>query len=141
MSLRDELQVIYDQHGELTPELVVQEARSKKHPLHNRVFDRKPGEAAEAWYRYRAHELIQTVKVVYREADESGPERSVRAWHCVRGERGHVYEPVEKVAGDPFARQIVLRDMEREWRVLLGRYETFEEFLSMVSSDLQAKAA
>jgi hypothetical protein len=141
MSLRDELQAIYDQHGELTPELVVQEARSKKHPLHDRIFDRAPAEAAEAWYRHRAHELIRVGRTVYKEADENGPERSVRSWQCVYGERGHVYEPVEKVVENPFTRQIVLRDMEREWKGLFARYEAFEEFLSLVSSDLQARAA
>jgi hypothetical protein len=141
VSLRDELQAVYDRHGKLTPELVMQEARPKKHPLHDRVYDRPVEEAAQSWFRHRAHELIQSVKVVYREADDNGPERSVRAWQCVRNEMGHAYQPVEKVVADSFSRQLVLRDMEREWKQLLARYETFEEFLALVSSDLQTKAA
>jgi hypothetical protein len=140
--LREHLQVIYDAHGELTPELVVQTARRKSHPLHPVVFDRPVTEAAEAWYRERAHELIQSVRVVYREADENGPEKSVRAFHAIRRDSGYVYEPVQKVAEDPFARRLLLNDMRREWEQFKARYETFEEFLSLVQSFVnQAEAA
>jgi hypothetical protein len=139
--LRDQLQAIHDQHGRLTPELVVQVARPKSHPLHDRVFDREPREAAEAWYRQRAHELIQSVRVVYREGDDAGPERSVRAFHAVRREDGYAYEPVEKVVEDEFTRSLLLRDMEREWKQLYARFEQFEEFLSMVANDVTARLA
>jgi hypothetical protein len=139
--LREHLQAIYDKHGELTPELVVQTARRKTHPLHALVFDRPAEEAAEAWYRERAHELIQSVRVVYREADENGPEKSVRAYHAVRREAGYVYEPVEKIADDPFVRKLVLNDMRREWEQLKARYEDMEEFLSLVHEWLEAQAA
>lgn len=139
MSLRDELQAIYDQHGKLTPELVVDEARSKDSPLHASVFDRTKGEAAEAWYRHRAHELIKSVKVVYLEGTDKDPALSVRAFHAVNREDGYSYEPVGKVAHDPFTRQILLRDMEREWKQLLARYEQFQEFLAIVSSDIDKR--
>lgn len=141
MSLRDEMQAIYDQHGRLTPALVVETARPKTHPLHSRVFDRPKNEAAEAWYKHRAHELIQSVKIVYREATEEQPERMVRAFHAVRGESGVEYRPAEDIADDPFARQLVLRDMEREWKQLLARYEHFEEFLGMVRADVEVAVA
>lgn len=140
--LREHLQAIYEAHGELTPELVVQAARRKNHPLHSVVFDRPVNEAAEAWYRERAHELIQSVRVVYREADENGPEKSVRAFHAIRRETGYIYEPVEKVADDPFTRRLLLNDMRREWEQFKTRYETFEEFLSLVQSFVdEAQAA
>ncbi len=140
MSLRDQLQTIHDDHGVLTPELVVQAARPKSHPLHDRVFDRPPKEAAESWYLHRAHELIREVRITYRDADENGPARDVRAFHAVRGESGVRYEPVEKVAADPFSRQLLLRDMERDWRALHARYSAFGEFCDMVTADL-AQAA
>lgn len=141
MSLREQLQAVYEEFGQLTPELVVQAARPKGHPLHHRVFDRPPGEAAESWYRHRAHELIQSVKVVYREADELGGERRVRAFVPVQGEgpSSFKYEPVEVAALDPFMRQLVLRNMEREWKALFARYERFEEFAALVASDLEVK--
>lgn len=137
-AVREHLQAIYDQHGRLTPEIVVDAVRSKSHPLHAHVFDRAPKEAAAAWYRSRAHDLIKSVRVSY--GPEDSP-RIVRAFHAVRisdQDSGFTYEPVEKVASDEFLRSLVLRDMEREWKQLLKRYEDFEEFLSMVREDIAA---
>jgi hypothetical protein len=138
--IRGHLMEIYERRGVLTPEIVVEEARSKQHPLHGYVFDRPPKEAAEAWYRERAHRLIQIAQIAYQETPESNPSW-VRAFHHVRDERGHVYEPVEKVASDPFLRDLVLRDMEREWQQLYKRYSEFEEFIKLVLNDIGVSAA
>lgn len=141
MGLREHLQAIYDSHGKLTPELVVAEARPKSHPLHGYVFDRAPKEAAEAWYRHRAHELIQSYRITYQKSPD-GPVQRVRGWCAVRTEEGqYVYEPTEKVATDPFLRSLVLRDMEREWKQLHRRYGEFEEFVALITADLELKAA
>lgn len=135
MSLRDQLQNIYNQHGQLTPALVVEEARDEQHPLHDR-FEWNDATAGEAWRRQQAHELIRSVKVVYREADEANPEKSVRAFHAMRSDKGHVYEPVEQIVNDDFARRLLLQDMEREWHALHRRYKHFEEFAAMVRRDV-----
>lgn len=138
--IRTHLMEIYERRGQLTPDIVVEEVRHKSHPLHGWVFDRPAKDAAEAWYRERAHELIRTARITYQATPESEP-RKVRAFHCVRQEQGHLYEPAEKVASDPFLRTIVLRDMEREWRQLQKRYGEFEEFVDMVARDLGVLAA
>lgn len=139
--LRAQLQTIYDEHGVLTPAIVVDVARPKDHPLHVRVFDLGQRDAAEAWYRERAHELIRSVRIAYREGAEGLVQG--RAFVAVRSEgvNEYVYEPAEKVAADPFVREIVLREMEREWRTLHRRYEQFEEFVALVSSSLAVGAA
>lgn len=133
MNLRDHLQSIYDNHGKLTPQLIVDEARNPEHPLHSRVFDCPTEEAAERYYLDNAHRLIQRVKVVKAEGDNAP---GVRAFQAVRTEHGYVYEPTEKVAEDPFMRRLVLADMEREWRTLRARYEQFAEFTEMVKRDI-----
>jgi hypothetical protein len=133
--LRDELLAVHQQHGKLTPQLVVDTARDPEHPLHSR-FEWNDAVAGESWRRQQAHELIRKAKVVYREADESQPEKSVRAFVAIRAEEGHVFDPVEEVAQDPFRRRLVLADMEREWKALLARYKQFEEFLSLVRRDV-----
>jgi hypothetical protein len=138
-SLRDHLQAIYDDHGELTPALVVDEARPKSHPLHSR-FEWNNTVAGERWRQAQAQELIRSVKVVYREPTEKEPGRSVRAFHAVRRENGNVYEPVDKVVDDPFMKRLVLADMEREWKALRRRYEQFAEFAEMVRADLEEAA-
>lgn len=140
MSLRDQLQSIYDQRGQLTPSLIVDEARDTAHPLHSR-FEWNDDVAGEKYRQQQAHELIRSVKVVYREADENGPAKSVRAYHAVRREHGHVYEPVETVVSDDFTRRLVLADMAREWQTLKRRYQDFEEFTEMIREDLNDEAA
>lgn len=140
MSLRDELQRIYDQHERLTPALVVDVARAKTHPLHGR-FEWDNRIAGEAWRRTQAQELIRSCRIVYREPTETEDARSVRAFHAVRRENGHVYEPAGTVAEDPFMKRLVLADMEREWKALRRRYEQFAEFLELVRADLDQEAA
>lgn len=134
MSLRDQLQAIYDQAGTLTPALVVDTARDPGHPLHDR-FDWDNAVAGEAWRKHQAHELITSVKIVYRE-HEDGRQDKVRAYHAVRNETGFVYEPADVIAKDPLKSKILLQDMEREWRALRRRYQQFSEFFEMVRRDL-----
>lgn len=138
--LRGELQAIYDKRGELTPKLAVAAARSDQETypvLHARL----PWDDAVAAERYReqvAHELIRSVRIVYKEATEDRPEQTVRAWHAVRTGSGFIYEPAEKVAADPIMSAIVLAEMRREWETLRARYGHFEEFLEMVRVDVNA---
>lgn len=140
MNLRDALQAIHDEHGVLTPSLVVDQARPEDHPLHSR-FEWDDSVAGEAWRRAQAQELIRSVKVTYREPTETEAGRSVRAFHAVRRENGHVYEPLDLVVQDPFTRQLVLRDMEREWKALHRRYSQFREFVDLIRQDLEREAA
>ena len=136
MSLRDQLLDIRERHGRLVPDLVVQEAESVDHPLHDR-FEWDDTVAGPAYRRVQAHELIRSVRVVYRPADDVSPGQTVRAFHAIRGQAGgYVYEPAEAIAADPVAATVLLRDMEREWQALKRRFEQFAEFREMVRRDL-----
>jgi hypothetical protein len=137
MNARDVIQEIEQRHGYLTPKIVVDEARPKSHPLHAVIFDRTPSEAAEAWWLHRAQEIIQSVRVRYTGAD--GESQSIRQYvSVITPERGPVYMDVDRVAEDPIAKAIVLREMEREWRQLRGRYEKYSEFWTLVASTVTA---
>lgn len=140
MSLRDQLQSVYDQNGRLTPALIVDTARPEDHPLHNR-FEWNDKAAGEAYRLEQARRLIRSVRVVYREADEKEAARTVRAFHSIRDEQGTAYQPVEEITESPLLTKLLLQDMEREWKQLMRRYGHFEEFLQMVRSDLGEKAA
>lgn len=133
-SLRDELQAIYDAHGKLTPKIVVDEARDDEHPLHPQ-FEWDDAVAGEKYRQHQARALIQSVKIKYRNGDKL---EEVRYFQSVRREDGHSYEPTEKVIEDEVTREILLRDMEREWRQLLSRYSRFKEFVELVKRDLEA---
>lgn len=133
--LRAALQAIYDRRGELSPAAVVDEARDPGHELHDR-FEWNNAVAGESWRRQQARQLIRSVNVVYREADELHAERSVRAFHAVSTESGHTYKPVDEVVADEFLTRLVMRDMERDWKTLRRRYERFSEFWQMVEGDV-----
>ena len=140
MSLRDQLSGIYTQHGLLTPQLVVDVARPADHPLHDR-FDWNDTTAGEAWRRHQAAGLIRSVRLTYREATETEPERTVRAFHSVATPDGKAYLPAEQIAHDPMARQILLREMERAWHDMKRRYAEFDEFWRLVRTDAEEPAA
>lgn len=132
MNLREELQRIYRAHGQLTPRIVLDEASEPGNPLHSR-FEWDDAVASHKYRLSQAHELIRSVRVVYRDA--AGKPQDVRAFHAVRRPEGHVYEPVEDIVQDPITTRILLQDMEREWRQLKRRYEHFREFWELVRDD------
>lgn len=140
MSLRDELQAIYDQQGEMTPEVVVTEATPKTHPLHGH-FEWNDKVAGHQYRLVQARELIRSVKIVYREGTETEDPQKVRAWQAVRTPNGHAYRPTHEVLEDEMLTAMVLRDMEREWKQLHRRYGHFAEFAAMVRGDLEEKAS
>lgn len=136
MSLRDQLQAVYDERGKLTPQIVLDVARDPGHPLHGR-FEWRDDVAAERYRVEQARQLIRSVRVVYKPADEKNAQVLGRAFHAVRdSEEEYVYEPAEKVAADPVLSKLVLADMEREWRTLRRRYQHFAEFRDLVRADL-----
>lgn len=131
--LRDALQAIYDQHGQLTPELVVEAARPPDSPLHDRL-EWDDSKAGESWRRSQASELIRSVRIAYTKPD--GKPGEVRGFFAVRTEEGYGYHPTDKAANDPFLTRLALADMEREWKTLRAKYEAFAEFWQLVRDDL-----
>ncbi len=138
MNLRDHLQAIRDERGALTPALVVDTARDPEHPLHSR-FEWDDSVAAEKWRLEQASQLLRVVKLP---ADPLRP-GDLRAFVAVKGQDSHRadYVPTEEALLDEFARKLILRDMEREWRLLKRRYEHMREFADLILSDLQEKAS
>lgn len=135
--LYSHLLAIRTEHGELTPQLVVDAARDEAHPLHSR-FEWNDAVAGEAWRREQAHTLIQKAKIEFRPANDDGPPRLIRGFVAVPKPDGYAFDPVEEVAEDPFRRQLALNTMEREWKALFKRYQEYEEFFALVRLDLDA---
>lgn len=136
MSIREHLQDLYDKNHQLTPELVVKTAKPKTHPLHAH-FEWDDAAAGDAWRRHQAAEMIRSVRIVYQEDDDTM--KSVRAYHAVRTPSGDsVYSRAEDIAGDPLVRAMVLRDMEREWKAMKRRYGNFQEFLDLITAEVEA---
>lgn len=143
MTLKEALEDIRMRKGTLTPVLVVEEARADKTvagKLLNGRLEWRDDVAAEAHRVDQARELIRSVRVVYTEATESESARTIRAFHAVSSAEGHRFEPVQVVAEDPLVREMVLRDMEREWKALHRRWAEFEEFTQLVTGTLTVAA-
>lgn len=134
MSIKDELQQIYDERGKLTPVIVVDAARAEGHPLHDR-FDWDNDTAAESWRREQARQLIRSVRIVYKQADEHNGAQTIRAFHSVRSDDGYAYRSTDEVLADPFTTKLLLAEMRREWMAMKRRYEHFAEFVEMVRAD------
>lgn len=147
MSVADELRSIYDRHGRLTPELVVDEARVATHPLHTH-FEWSDAEAAEMYRLGQASALIRRVNVV-RIVGDAEPRR-VRAWVARQelmrpaGETDDdevgpgEYVPVEEVASEPAWRSAWQASLERDWKRLRKRAGDAKWFLDMVAADVVA---
>lgn len=133
--LRQILLDIRAEHGRLTPQIVLDVARAPEHPLHSR-FEWDDAVAAEKWRREQAHDLIQSVKISY--AAPNGTRSELRAFHAVRSEQGHVYDPTEEIVQDEIATRILLKQMEQDWRSLKNRWSGFKQFADMVRADLEA---
>lgn len=146
MSVAVELQAIYDANGALTPQLVVDEARTEAHPLH-RHFEWDDAKAGEAYRCGQAASLIRRVTI--RRTSVDGQEAVTRAWVSlteidVRQEGDELstgkYLPVEVVVSSPDLRPKYEQAMEREWKALYAKYKDYQAFIQMVSADIQAVA-
>lgn len=135
--LVDTLRSMHDQHGELTPELVVQEAAAPEHPLHDR-FDWDDTVAAQKW---RLTQAAQLLRVTFRPDPEKPTD--LRAFVRVKGQDSHRsnYVPIEKALEDDLTRRIVLQAMEREWKALFRRYKDHVEFAQLIARDMPKAAS
>lgn len=132
--LRGQLQAIHDQYGELTPQLVVDQAKPKDHPLHPLVFDRSRKDAADAWYLHRAETLIRSVTI--RRTLPNGKKADFRAFSPVRPDQPGVFDPFDQIIEDSVATAVLLQTMEREWKSMKQRYDHLTQFWQMIREDV-----
>lgn len=117
----------------LTPETVVESARSKSSPLH-KYFTWEDTEAARRWREYQAAALIRSVSVVIerplcrpvevrayvntREIDKDG---------CINlGNKGK-YQSVTAVLQEPTKREQMLEQAKRELKAFRIKYAILDE--------------
>lgn len=139
MTIHAHLRALYDEHGVLTPAMVVEAARPARSPLHSHFeWDNKV--AGEKYRLVQAGILIRKVKV--QVLDETSPLTRVRGFHSVTEtgddeEPSTSYVPHDIVAADPVLTALVLRAMKRRWLEMKRTYEHHVEFWEMVRDDLE----
>lgn len=131
--LRAELTGIYQKHGELTPQAVVDEARPETAPLHSR-FEWDDELAGEAYRRVQASELIRSVRIQYAIDPETSERKYVRAFYSVRSIDSNKsgYAPTEDIVQDEFATKILLKQCQREIADLKRKYGHLNEFAALI---------
>lgn len=136
-NLRNQLQAIRDEHGILTPALVVDVARDPEHPLHSR-FEWDDTIAASKWRLEQAGQLLRVTFVF----DGKKP-RDLRAFVAVKGEDSHTsdYMPSREAMENPFTRELVLRSMKRDWLTFKRRYDHMVEFAAFIREQLGEESA
>lgn len=144
--LRTWVEKVRADYGVLTPRIMVTAAREdgpEGCPIYDRLRFDDDESAAELWRIDQARSVLRRLRVVYRESTARTPERSVRAYHAIpqTGQKAYHYERVEDVAVDPISRELLLREMEREWKQLKARYGHMREFVALVTADLAESQA
>lgn len=116
--------------GEVTPDSVIDAARSASSPLHD-AFEWDDSRAAEEHRREQARCLLRSLVVTRIEA----PKAPTRVYEVVRREKDvetgeksrRVYSTTEEVLADPDARARLLSDVLRQLVALRTRYRQLQE--------------
>jgi hypothetical protein len=132
---RSALYDILDRRGELTPPVIVDEARPEDAPLHD-YFEWDDDVAAERHREAQARRLIRRFKIVYRHTKDGQPIR-VREFVSIErpeadGRRGYV--PTEQAVVDPVVLAALLRECQREAAAFRIKYQHLTEYASIVKS-------
>jgi hypothetical protein len=114
------------QGGRLTPEAVVEAARSPRHPLHKH-FEWDDQAAAAAFRLDQARGIIRIVRV----EDDDAPEGCVRAFLSV-ADKGTAYRGVQEVRTSVSLQTLVLRQAERDLEAFERRYRELTEICDLV---------
>lgn len=115
-------------NGELTPALVVENARGRRNPLHQ-LFEWDNREAAEQWRLSQARQLIRSIKIEDDEA-ESGWRHN---WISIKlaGEP-RSYKTADKIAGSFDLQVACLMAAKRDLNAFRKRYQQLKEICQAV---------
>jgi hypothetical protein len=134
-AIRSELLAINEEHGVLTPELVVQRSREPASALHQ-FFEWDDDQAAEKFRLVQAGALIRRVRLtIVRASTETKVVTfgSVRAFVSPASERKSKANPeggygtIQDVLSDEDRRADLIATARRELAALRRKYETLEE--------------
>lgn len=124
-----EITAIEQQHGGLTPDLVVENARNEASAMH-RWFEWDDDEAAHQYRIQQARQILSSVTVVYVD----GPRQSepVQAFVSLRIEdEPRRYHSITAAMANPQTRDIVLDDARRALAAWRRKYEGFAELADL----------
>jgi hypothetical protein len=138
MSVQDELEKIRKRNlGLLRPEDVVQAAKPKSSPLHNR-FDWDDGTAAHNWRLEQARHIIR-VFVQVLETDKGTAESRVFVALSSDKSSGGGYRVLTDVLCDDILRKALLQDAYEDMRRFTQKYSALKELADVFNAMDKAK--
>lgn len=126
----ERLSQIEIRHGELTPEAVVRDAKSKRSPLHS-YFEWDDVTAAVEFRKQQARHLIGCIVVA---PENEKRESQVRAFVSVSRGGKKSYANVATALSDAELREQVLENARREILAWGERYRQYSEFAPIIEA-------
>lgn len=118
------------QHGELTPEDVVEDAKNANSPLHS-FFEWSDSKAAHEHRLHQARGLIRSVVAVY--VDDVKPAVRTRAFVHVPESSAPHYRSADHAMSQEKTRDMVLKQAWRELQGWRQRYRDLQEFADLIA--------
>ena len=125
-----ELEVI-EYNGELTPESVVDYAKTHSNSELHSIFEWDDTIAAEKYRRHQASQLITNIRVEIVKDDEKRINKPIRAF--VQTAKFQKYEPIEVFVQDPDKYQLLLEKAYRELNGVKSRYKELSEIQELLA--------
>ncbi len=135
MTIRDHLLAIEERHGHLTPEIVLDEARSESSPIHQ-CFEWSDDSAAEKYRLLQAEGLIRKVKVIVRTPKDEYAQ--TRQFVLARGGESSKYVRIERAMQDESLAQNVLEQARRELLAFERKYKDLLTINDALASSLSS---
>lgn len=124
----EELERIREKHGELRPEIVVEESKASRAKLH-KLFEWSDSEAATKWRVHQARNIINVLHVTYKGKDNR---RVTVSPFVVTGNISDMetrqYEPIEVVMADPEKRRSMIEACLHRLLRIRDEYRAYQEF-------------
>ena len=137
------IDALMEEHdGDVTPELVYQDAQSKESPLHD-YFEWNNRAAAKAHRLSQARELLRFIHVVVKRED--GTEEEIRAFHRVVIQRSDetadaTYAGVARVLSEEELRAQIIGRALHELETWRKRYQQYSELAAVFTAIESVKA-
>jgi len=125
---REELEKIRVRDGMIRPEVVVEDARAKDHPMHS-AFEWDNKKCGEYWRVHQARMLINTIMVEVMDVGMSAYEVVIPVED--KGRKG--YYSVEQIMSDDELRKQVLRNALKLIKYWRGKYMQYKELEGIIN--------
>lgn len=117
-------EIAKDRNGELTPELVLEDAEREESPLHN-CFDWDNDKAGSKWRLHQARQLIGSivVEVVIKETE------NIRAFVNINypDSKERHYVNIIDAANDEYKMKLIIDDARKQLRSWTQRFKIYQQ--------------